>query len=397
MFGCGDLTKGQGEACTIEGKEAACKPLCVTGLEGKDYCGCSGSSLERGTDGKRLCAPKNDRVASNIRCCLEKKNNVDLAIVLDSSGSIAPGDFQKALVFISAMVQSLNVSENASRVAIINFSSNYDVVTYLNSIFDKYQLLSKIMTIQQIGSSTATGEALEKCFDIFSVVKGAREPALGVPKVIILLTDGQSNGNVAPVPVAAQLKSTGITVVSLGVGPNLNYAELDGIASPHKVYLLETFQSLIGSFDNIIQEASSSPALIPSQTSRLSVTKNSINYYKAPLTSGGSKTKAAGSNNNKLRVSVNSIAGDVGLFTSFDDENPDGSEVVSDQARRKKRAVIVAKNAIGKVLDIPANITNDSYVYIGIKGNNDMNTFVIRTDLFTGNSSKHIEILVPFF
>ena len=94
---------------------------------------------------------------------------------------------------------------------------------------------------------------------------------------------------------------------------------------------------------------------------------------------------------------MNSIAGDVGLFTSFDDENPDGSEVVSDQARRKKRAVIVAKNAIGKVLDIPANITNDSYVYIGIKGNNDMNTFVIRTDLFTGNSSKHIEILVPFF
>jgi putative chitinase len=390
LFSCGDLSKGKGETCQIDMKDAACKPVCTTGLENKEYCGCNGKAQEKGTNNIRLCTPANEKVASNIRCCLEKKNNVDLGILLDSSGSIAPSDFQKSLVFIKAMVQSLNISENSSRVAIINFSYTLSVVTYLNSTFDQNQLLNTITSIPQFADTTYTGEALEKCFDIFSVAQGMRPESQGIPKVLILLTDGQSNGNIKPIPVASRLKSLGITIVTVGVGSNLDYTELNGIASSNRVYLLSNFQTLINSFDDIIQTASSSPALIPSQTSRLSVDKDQTSFFKVSLKSAlGNSSSVKPS---RMRVSVNSILGSVDLFTSFDDQTPNDNEVVSDQARKRRASGSSAgssKNAMGKLLYLPANVTNDSFVFIGVKGRNDTNSFMIKTDLVSNNISKY--------
>jgi hypothetical protein len=289
------------------------------------------------------------------------------------------------------MVQSLNVKENASRVAIINFSTSVNVVTYLNSIFDQNQLLNNISTIPQLGGSTSTGEALEKCFDVFSVAQGMRPESQGIPKVLILLTDGQSNGYVSPIPVASRLKSTGITIVSVGVGPNLYYDELNGIASTNRVYLLSNFQTLISSFDDIIQTASSSPALIPSQTSRLSVDKDQTSFFKVSLKAALGNSSSA--NASRMRVSVNSILGSVDLFTSFSDQSPNDNEVISDQAARKRRAsgssVGSSKNAVGKLLYLPANVTNDSFVFIGVKGRNNTNSFMIKTDLVSSNISKY--------
>ena len=267
LFNCGDLLKGHGEKCTISKQDdALCKPLCGADFAGRKYCGCNGL-----TAANKCAGP------SNVVCCSETKSDIDLAFVLDSSGSIASADFQQSLAFASSIIQSVNVGEYATRVALINFSRNVQVVTKLNSVYDKAALLSTVAGISQIGSSTATGEALQVCEStIFTVANGMRAIGLGVPKIILVLTDGQSNGYVAPGLVAARLRAAGVSIISIGVGSYLNFAELAAIASPSRVYLLSNFQAVVNSFDDILQLAQLEPAMITTLTSRINVEKDSF-------------------------------------------------------------------------------------------------------------------------
>ena len=74
-------------------------------------------------------------------------------------------DVQKNLIFIKAIVQCLNIKEywfKCIYIAIINFSTSSSVVSYLNIIFDKNQLLDTIYSIR----SRYTGETLEN-FGVF--------------------------------------------------------------------------------------------------------------------------------------------------------------------------------------------------------------------------------------
>ena len=68
---------------------------------------------------------------------------------------------------------------------------------------------------------------------------------LGVNKVLIILTDGQSSGGVEG--PAGKLKNAGVIVFSVGIGQNINMDELYAMASQPKeqrVILLENFQEL---------------------------------------------------------------------------------------------------------------------------------------------------------
>ena len=67
----------------------------------------------------------------------------------------------------------------------------------------------------------------------------------GVNKVLIILTDGQSNGGVEG--AAKKLKDAGVIIISVGIGQNINLDELHTMASQPKdqrVILLESFQEL---------------------------------------------------------------------------------------------------------------------------------------------------------
>lgn len=63
--------------------------------------------------------------------------------------------------------------------------------------------------------------------------------------MLIILTDGQSNGGVEG--PALKLKNAGVIIFSVGIGQNINMDELHSMASQPKeqrVILLEDFQEL---------------------------------------------------------------------------------------------------------------------------------------------------------
>ena len=115
--------------------------------------------------------------------------------------------------------------------------------------------LNTIIIVLYIFLGTTTYLALkylrENAFDSNS---GARTD--GVPKIAIVLTDGQSNDFSATLVEARKLQQTDMTILSVGVGSGVNVQELDEIATDpdcqHR-FLLDNFQAF-DSFLNIIEK-----------------------------------------------------------------------------------------------------------------------------------------------
>lgn len=88
--------------------------------------------------------------------------------------------------------------------------------------------------------STNTADALIRTRqEIFTPSGGARDAALGYPRVTVVVTDGRSNVNRSlTVPSAEALHDDGVTVFAVGVGRSIDMDELSSIASSDNFVIL---------------------------------------------------------------------------------------------------------------------------------------------------------------
>ena len=231
----------------------------------------------------------------------------------------------------------------------------------------------------------------------------------GISKIVLVLTDGASNGYISPEIPAADLKSMDINIISIGVGSQLNYTQLTEIASPGNVVLIDSYSNVLSLFDDIKQTSCNVPAKIPDVTQTISVPKNEIKYFAYKINRQNSK---------KVKVEIENIVGKVKLFTSLTDENPNDYEVANlDQddddnddddvdnnkkvkqifSKLMKRSVNEFKNNMrimqkidssSSILTLPDNSkTNTTFVYMGVKGIMDLNDFKIKIIESNGSST----------
>ena len=251
----------------------------------------------------------------------------------------------------------------------------------MKTYFDKTTLLKAILNIYQFAQSTNTGEALEKCLDIYTEINGMRPSADGVTKLVLVLTDGLSNGLIQPSISAQKLKSNGISIFSVGVGSGVNYDELDGIASDKNVFLLTNYNATLAAIEDIKQNSCLEPAVIPPKTNKIAVNKDSYKYFVYPLRSLQNKI---------FYLLVESVAGSVKVFYSFDVKNPNDlvNSVDVDSSKKKRDASSVQQFSL-----LQLNSTN---LYFGIKGLDDVNSFKIEisSSVTTLTTSKAVILLV---
>ena len=158
--------------------------------------------------------------------------------VLDASGSIqvdqAPNQrhsnwfFMKK--FFADVTSNLNVGPNATRIGLIKFSQEAEVVFHMNEYSDVDQLVDRISSISIIGSETNTSGALRLMNDqAFTPQHGDRPD---VHNVAIVMTDGQSNVNMSgTVPEALRSKNKGVRMFVVGLTKNINANELRAMSS----------------------------------------------------------------------------------------------------------------------------------------------------------------------
>lgn len=156
-----------------------------------------------------------------------KEAKADLVFLVDGSWSIGDDNFMKITRFLYSTMGSLDlIGPDGTQVAIAQFSDDARTEFQLNSHDNKEALLEAIQRIRYKGGNTKTGRAIKHVKEsIFTPEAGARR---GVPKVLVVLTDGRSQDDVNKVSKDMQME--GYIIFAIGFA-DADYGELVNIAS----------------------------------------------------------------------------------------------------------------------------------------------------------------------
>lgn len=168
---------------------------------------------------------------------------VDLAILLDRSGSVTP---ERLDAMRNAAARITEPLSSGDRTALITFADRASVDAPLSA--DHNATRAALATIIP-GGLTATGGALELARAVLSTAQ--RE---GARRAVVVITDGPSNAGPDPIAVAATLRGTGIEIFTIGTG-DANQYELSAIASdPDERYAFAAGSSLEAPAEDVARD-----------------------------------------------------------------------------------------------------------------------------------------------
>ncbi|XP_062395792.1 collagen alpha-6(VI) chain-like [Sardina pilchardus] len=184
--------------------------------------------------------PLKDDIVTNI--CSEtacKEMLADVILLIDSSGSIDPEDFLMMKAFINNTIMRSVIGPDSVRMGVLQFSTIQREEFSLDSSQTRNDLVQKVNAMRQLGGGTLTGQALSFTSQYFDASRGGRP---NVPKILIVITDGEAQDAVK-LPAQA-LRDKNVAIYSIGVGganiTQLN--EISGIAD--RVYTETDFDAL---------------------------------------------------------------------------------------------------------------------------------------------------------
>lgn len=140
------------------------------------------------------------------------KARAELVFVLDSSTTVGPDNWKHQIAFLQNLIKPFDVSSSGTRVGVILFNTEVKYPIKLSKTRSKSITSNAIGRLRFTEGLTFMGEALEKAGKVM-----ATETRKGVPKIVILVTDGKANGEVSTSEEAAKLKKAGVTIITVGI------------------------------------------------------------------------------------------------------------------------------------------------------------------------------------
>ena len=176
----------------------------------------------------------------------------DIGFLLDSSGSLRQY-YSKEKDFLKILAGTFGISKDGSHAGVISFSSNVNHDIKLSDHEDITSFNSAVDKIPHMNQVTRIDSALKLAqSDMFSTAEGGR---VGVPKVLILITDGAQYPSSAsrqdvqnPAEIAEELRASDIVIIVVGIGQLVQKDQLVEIAGKEEnVFLAKNFDDLISS------------------------------------------------------------------------------------------------------------------------------------------------------
>ena len=186
--------------------------------------------------------------------CRFEKKSIDVAFIVDQSGSIKLQPFERAKDFVVKVVESFDVDSKNHRIAVIFYERS---VTVPLSFSDSTRLGKK--ESQSIirdfpyanGALTKTGAALSEAVNQFRA--GGRLTDKAASSIAIVLTDGKSTDDV--IRPSDNARNSGVTLYAIGVGNGVDYGELSDIAGdPSRVFNVSDMFKLTEEFSGRMEE-----------------------------------------------------------------------------------------------------------------------------------------------
>ncbi|KAI8497571.1 hypothetical protein Bbelb_248770 [Branchiostoma belcheri] len=213
--------------------------------------------------------------ASTAACAMQ----ADIVFVVDGSASVPAYEFEKIKTFLNNVVGHFDIGSGATQVGVVQYSSSPQQEFALNAHSSLAGLQQAISNIVVISRGTSTGSALTFARDqALTAANGARP---GVPKIVVVVTDGMSGDDVI-IP-SQNLHSDGVTTFAIGVTEMINYDELSAIAgSPDHVSTVFDFDALDDIMEPLSAQLCEAPTL-PTPTPATTTAKPATQAPVAPL------------------------------------------------------------------------------------------------------------------
>ncbi|XP_045079049.1 matrilin-4 isoform X6 [Coregonus clupeaformis] len=168
-----------------------------------------------------------------------KSGPVDLVFIIDGSRSVRPHEFETMRKFMIDIIHTLDVGANATRVGVVQYSSQVQNEFSLKTHGKLQGMVKGINEIIPLAQGTMTGLAIKYVMNhAFTAAEGDRPK---VPNVAVIVTDGRPQDRVAE--VAAEARDKGIEIYAVGVA-RADMTSLRAMASPpyeDHVFLVESF------------------------------------------------------------------------------------------------------------------------------------------------------------
>lgn len=108
----------------------------------------------------------------------------DLVFIVDSSRSVRPSEFEQVKVFLTKVIDGLDVGPNATRVGVVNYASRVKNEVSLKTYRTKAALVKAVNRIEPLSSGTMTGLAIQFALNVaFTEGEGARLRSPEISKV----------------------------------------------------------------------------------------------------------------------------------------------------------------------------------------------------------------------
>lgn len=150
--------------------------------------------------------------------------SVDVAFIIDSSGSINRRNYVKIKAFVKNIARSFGISPSESQASIVLYSTKASVKAHFGQYPTTEEFVKAVDGLPHERGYTFINLALRLAAS--EVFPRARK---NVPKIAMLLTDGKQTdptGTVNLREASVPLRNQGVRVIVFGVGKSINVREL---------------------------------------------------------------------------------------------------------------------------------------------------------------------------
>jgi len=190
------------------------------------------------------------------RACPSCKGQLDVGMIIDSSGSVSMANYMKQKTFVKKLNTYLrtNSEPNSYISGVIQFSELAEIVHYLgnsSAMFD-----SHVDNMGYMGTVTRLDKALKKADnELFRDFNGDR---LNVKNLVFIVIDGTPTKDhdwEDPVDITDRFRAAGMDVMVLGIGSEISLFELNELAGnlPNRVLKTPSFDNF--DTDSFVTEA----------------------------------------------------------------------------------------------------------------------------------------------
>lgn len=165
----------------------------------------------------------------------------DIVFVLDASESIYDQDFIAQMDFVVNITSQLNLNQtDGIMVGAVVYSSDIGDVVRLNDSKTQAEFETAVRSFVHLKDGTDTGLGIQRMRQLF--MDGGRP---GVSKVGIVITDGRSVDKEQTLLQSHYARLRNITMLAVGVGVEIDFQELQGIASGSNfLFQVQNYQTL---------------------------------------------------------------------------------------------------------------------------------------------------------